>query len=744
MSAEQLAAPGSPRVGPTALDPARLVEDLNGPQREAVLYDDGPLVVIAGAGSGKTRVLTRRVARLLAEDVHPARIMAITFTNKSADEMRRRVEELVGDIARSMWISTFHSMCVRVLRRETASTPWRPGFSIYDDADSRRLTEHVLEDLGIDQKRFPARAVLGAIGQAKSELLGAAEYSARAYTLYEEKIAEVFSEYERRLIAANAMDFDDLLSETVRLFRRDPDVLERYQDRFVHLLVDEYQDTNRAQNDLVVALGALHRNVCVVGDTDQSIYRFRGAEVRNLAEFELAFPEAHTVILDQNYRSTQTILDAANAVIGNNVMRGEKRLWSALGEGAPITRYRGGDERAEATFIVNEIARLRREEQITPGEVAVLYRTNAQSRAIEQAMADRGIAYKVIGGTRFYDRREIRDALAYLRLVDNPGDEVSLRRVLNVPRRGIGPTSVNRLAEHAHSSGIGFAAALADARSAGVTGRSVTAVEAFRELLTELGALADRRPDEILAEVLQRTGYLDELAAEAGTPGSTAIEAEGRIGNLEELVSVASGFEDLASFLQATALVADTDELDDAGGRVCLMTLHAAKGLEFRAVFLSGLEEGIFPHDRALSDPDDLEEERRLCYVGITRARERLYLTSTWYRTLFGQGRDSIQSRFLKEIPESLVRDVTDPFGLSSPPPLRNMRERVALRRDPEPSSGAELLGLRPGDRIVHARWGEGVVVSQSGEGDHAEAFIDFPRQGRKRFLLALTPLTRA
>ncbi|HXZ83481.1 MAG TPA: UvrD-helicase domain-containing protein [Acidimicrobiales bacterium] len=734
-----------------------ILADLNPPQREAVCYEGGPLVVVAGAGSGKTRVLTRRIARLVATGVAPWRILGITFTNKAADEVRRRVVELVGAEADKMWLSTFHSACVRILRREGERIGYRPGFSIYDEGDSRRLVEHVTDDLGIDARRFPSRAVLGVISQAKSELLDAEGFEARAHTLHERRVAEVFREYERRLQAGNALDFDDLLSVVVRLFRGDAEVLRRYQERFEHVLVDEYQDTNRAQNEIVTLVGAVHRNVCVVGDTDQSIYRFRGAEIRNLLEFERVFPEARTIVLDQNYRSTQTILDAANAVIGNNVMRQDKALWSALGAGEKARRYRAGDERDEAMFVANEIEELCSAQRIRRGEIAVFYRTNAQSRAIEQALTDRGVPYQVIGGARFYDRREVRDALAYLRLVANPSDEVALRRVINVPKRGIGGTTVARLGEHATRTGAPFAEVLADAGAAGVSGRALRAIAGFRELVGSFGELATRRPGEILAEVLRRSAYPDSLQAEVALGGFGAIEAEVRLENLAELVSVGASYEDLESFLFSMALVSATDDLDDSGGRVCLMTLHAAKGLEFDVVFLTGMEEGVFPHDRALADPDDLEEERRLCYVGITRARRRLYLTHTWERTLFGQSRESLQSRFLKEIPDHLIVDLgegavapwsagrtVDPefavppsFGASRPPAGRPTGAPVV-------TTGAERLGLQSGERVVHARWGEGVVVEVRGEGLQAEAVIAFERHGERRFLLSATPLKRA
>jgi DNA helicase-2/ATP-dependent DNA helicase PcrA len=723
-----------------------LVADLNEAQREAVLYDDGALVVIAGAGSGKTRVLTRRIARLVASGVSPARILAITFTNKAAEEMRNRVVALVGDQAERMWMSTFHSACVRILRREVEHLAYRPGFVIYDDTDQRRLVEHILEDLGIDQKRFPARSVLGLISAAKSEMLRAEDYAARAYTVYERRVGDAFREYERRMIAANAMDFDDLLAVTVRLFRANPEVLERYQDRFLHVLVDEYQDTNRAQNEIVRMIGAKHRNVCVVGDSDQSIYRFRGAEIRNLLEFEASFPEARIVVLDQNYRSTQTILDAANAVIGNNSMRQDKALWSALGRGEQIAHYHGSDERDEATYIANEILRLQKERALPLAEFAVFYRTNAQSRAIEQALADRDIAYKVVGGTRFYDRREIRDVLAFARIVANRDDEVSLRRVLNVPRRGIGAGTINRIASYASAQQISFSNALSHARDAGVTGRAERAIAEFNAMIDELGRLVWRRPEEIIDAILENTGYRALLHTEASGYGAVAMEAEGRLENLAELTSVAATFEDLASFLETTALVAATDDVDASGGRVALMTLHAAKGLEFSTVFLTGLEEGVFPHDRALADPDELEEERRLAYVGITRARERLYLTHTWVRTLFGQTRDSVSSRFVKEIPAELVRDVLTGGYRSADPEGRSFGEGrgPAARRAGPASTGAEELGLSPGELVVHARWGEGRIVEIAGEGARAEAVISFPRQGEKRFLLAMTPLKRA
>jgi DNA helicase-2/ATP-dependent DNA helicase PcrA len=744
-----------------------LLSGLNPAQREAVLHTDGPLVVVAGAGSGKTRVLTRRIARLVAQGTAPWRILAITFTNKAAGEMRERVVELVGDDAKAMWVSTFHSACVRILRRNADQIGYRSNFTIYDDGDSRRLIEHILDDRGIDQKRFPARAVAGAISQAKSDLIDPDMYEGRVGTLYERRLAEIYLEYERRLIEANAMDFDDLLVRTVRLFRDHVDVLEAYQERFTHVLVDEYQDTNLAQNEIVMLLGRAHRNVCVVGDTDQSIYRFRGAEMRNLLDFEHAFPDARVILLEQNYRSTQRILDAANAVISNNMMRQPKELWSALGDGEKIKRYRAGSDREEAGFVGDEINSLVGGPGVPFNEIAVFYRTNAQSRSLEEGLMARGIPYKVIGGTRFYDRREIRDLLAYLKLVVNPGDEVALRRVLNVPRRGVGDTTVTRLVAYAREHAIGFVEALRSAQDAGASPKAVTGIRTLLELLDQIGAegVASKPPAEIAEDLLERTGYLQMLEAEALHGGAKALEAEGRLENLTELVSVASEFADIEGFLETTTLAAAADEIDD-GPTVSLMTLHAAKGLEFSTVFLTGMEEGLFPHNQSLAEPDDMEEERRLCYVGITRARERLYLTHTWSRMLFGSWQDSIPSRFLKEIPEELVEDVGGGVvvgmgtgagrwgsGRSS------YSERYASIGTGASGSavgagsgspagdagttGAEALGLRPGDAVMHDRFGAGVVTYVEGEGDDARAEVRFAEKGVKRFLLALTPIRK-
>ncbi len=632
-----------------------LLSGLNSSQLAAVTHENGPLLVVAGAGSGKTRVLTHRIAYLVARcGVHPSKILAITFTNRAADEVRRRVDAAVGDGSRGMWVLTFHSACLRILRSHADRLGYKRSFTIYDDSDSRRLVEYVLDDLGLDSRRLPARSVLGAISQAKAELVDFETYASQAHDLLERRIALVYKEYQSRLLAANAMDFDDLIMVTVNLMQACEDVLAFYQQRFTHILVDEYQDTNRAQNELVLLLGKKSGNVCVVGDSDQSIYRFRGADISNILEFERAFPQATVVALEQNYRSTQTILDAANAVIANNSRRVPKALWTELSGGAELCLYRATDERDEAEWLGSEAWRLHHSEGLPWADIAVFYRTNAQSRAIEEALSLQGIPYRVVGGTRFYDRREVRDLMAYLRVASNIDDEVSIKRILNVPRRGIGNTSVARISTWAATNSTSFANALVDASSAGVSGRALKGIEEFLDLAFELGDQARRgaAPAVLLELAMERSGYRSWLEAEQ------TIESEGRLENIGELVGVAAQFEDLAGFLEAISLASDTDTLDERDGQVSLMTLHAAKGLEFPAVFLVGMEDGIFPHSRALDNPSELEEERRLCYVGITRARERLYVSHAWSRVLWGSVQHGIPSRFLREIPPELLREV--------------------------------------------------------------------------------------
>ena len=771
---------------------ATLTEGLNPVQAQAVTHPGGPMLVIAGAGSGKTRVLTHRIAWLVDQGVSPFEILAITFTNKAADEMRRRVVELVGRVAERMWISTFHSACLRILRRDAGRLGYRSGFSIYDQADAVRLTGYVVRDLGLDAKKFPARAVHAAISAAKNDLVDFETYRAQAAGIHERRIAEVYREYQSRLLAASAMDFDDLLTVTVTLLEAFPEVLTHYQQRFRHVLVDEYQDTNAAQNRLVLLLAAAHRNVTIVGDSDQSIYRFRGADIRNILQFEEAFPDAVVVPLEQNYRSTQTILDAANAVIVNNTRRKPKSLWTDRLGGESIVRYHAEDEHDEGSWVAAEIARLHGTvggidgdgRTYGWGDVAVFYRTNAQSRAVEEELVRRQIPYRVVGGTRFYDRREVKDVLAYLRAVANPADEVSLKRIVNVPKRGVGDTSVDRVDRWARDHGVAFGDALAHAAEAGVTGRALTGIDQVNRLLEEWraavaaspgggvgdgtggaagdGVTAGDRfgPGELIEAVLERTGYLAELQAE-GT-----VESAGRIENLEELVGAARDARGLDAFLEEVSLVADADEVDADGSQVLLMTLHTAKGLEFPVVFLIGLEDGVFPHLRSLGEPDELEEERRLAYVGITRARERLYLSHAWCRSLWGQTQYNPPSRFLKEIPEGLVRQAggghrsvrsggrswasggsSGSGGSRGFAPNREDVVESAVRRGrsaPVRGTGAEALGLAAGETVVHAKWGEGVVLDVRGEGEKAEATVRFPGLGDKHLLLHLAPLKRA
>ncbi|MEJ7844061.1 MAG: DNA helicase PcrA [Acidimicrobiales bacterium] len=764
-----MAEPAPPRV---ATDPAAgaddgddpLLEGLNPDQRDAVLHHEGALLVVAGAGSGKTRVLTHRIAHLVrAHGVSPFELLAITFTNKAADEMRHRVGALIGPVAEKMWVSTFHSACVRILRRDANRLGYPSSFTIYDQSDAVRLTGYVIRDLHLDPKRFPPRSVHAQISAAKNDGLDADAYAARASAVFDRKIAEVFVEYQQRLRTAGAMDFDDLLGVTVDLLRREPEVLDHYRRRFRHVLVDEYQDTNRVQNDLVLALAGQHRNVCVVGDSDQSIYAFRGADIRNILQFEEAFPDTTVIVLDQNYRSTQTILDAANAVIANNLARKPKDLWTAAGEGERIVRYHAEDETDEAQWVAHRISRLH-DEGSRWGDTAVFHRTNAMSRIVEDALLRLGIPYKVVGGTRFYDRREVKDALAYLKATVNPTDEVSVKRVLNVPKRGVGDSSVAKLDAWAAARGEPFVAALRSAPEAGVTGKALKGIQEFLALLDRLDGLRVEGPGPVLTAALERSGYIDELRAEH------TVESEGRLENLAELVGVARDHPEVEAFLEQVSLVADTDELPegDDDSSVLLMTLHAAKGLEFPNVFMVGMEDGVFPHLRALGEPRELEEERRLCYVGITRARERLHLTNAWSRTLYGSTQYNPPSRFLDEIPAALLTSAegsrdrrrasggaqrergTFGWSGSSPGAGRDriveaaMRAGAANAAAPGHPTGADGIGLKVGDDVVHATWGEGIILDIIGAGDRAEAVVRFPSMGEKRLLLSWAPLTKA
>ncbi|MGI8491706.1 MAG: DNA helicase PcrA [Acidimicrobiales bacterium] len=737
------------------LAPSPLLASLNPVQAEAVTHPEGPLLVVAGAGSGKTRVLTHRVAWLIESGrASPFEILAITFTNKAADEMRQRVGALVGPVAERMWVSTFHSACVRILRRDATRLGYKSSFTIYDQADAVRLTGYVVRDLGLDAKKFPPRSLHAMISAAKNDLVDFETYASRGHTNLERRIAEVYKEYQHRLLAASAMDVDDLLAVTVSLLQACPDVLARYRARFRHVLVDEYQDTNRAQNELVLLLAGDHRNVTVVGDTDQGVYSFRGADIRNILEFERAFPEATVVMLEQNYRSTQTILDAANAVIANNVQRQPKALWTEQIGGELVVRYHAEDEHDEASWLAAEVVRLHRGDtgQYGWGDVAVFFRTNAQSRAIEEELVKRNVPYKVVGGTRFYDRREVKDLLAYLKAVVNPADEVSLKRILNVPKRGVGDTSMARLDRFVRERSTTFSDALEHADEAGVSGKALTGILRLNALLSELRRRATGDPvtgehpagaAALLEGVLEATGYLDELKAES------SVEAAGRIENLEELVGAAREADDAEAFLEQVSLVADADEIDADESKVLLMTLHTAKGLEFPVVFVVGMEDGVFPHLRSLGEPRELEEERRLAYVGITRARERLYLSHAWCRSLWGQTQYNPPSRFLREIPVALTRMAEGGRRSSTranATASRGYLVEAALRRGkaPDQRGGAHGLGLRTGETVVHAKWGEGVVTEVEGAGPKAEATVRFPSVGDKRLLLSLAPIKRA
>ncbi len=722
---------------------ASLLDDLNPAQREAVAATEGPVLVVAGAGSGKTRVLTYRIAHLIHDlGIPPPSILAITFTNKAAGEMRERVEALVGGRVRAMTISTFHSACAGILRREAPRLGYRAGFSIYDDADALRLVTMCLRDLDMDSKRFPPRNIRAAISDAKNELIDFETFKERGAGFYHGQVADVYRLYQQRLLEASAMDFDDLLMITVELFGAFPDVLEYYQRRWQYVMVDEYQDTNRAQYTLVRQLAAGHRNLCVVGDSDQSIYGWRGADIRNILEFEKDYPEATVVVLDRNYRSTEVILEAANSVIANNAARKVKHLWTDRGRGELVARYEAQDEHDEAAFVAEQVAELEGA-GYRPSDVAVFYRTNAQSRVLEEVFVRFGLPYQVVGGVKFYERREVKDVLAYLRVLVNPDDEVALKRIINVPKRGIGATTIGHVDRFAQSHGISFHDALGN-DVAGVSGRAQTLIKEFLALLEVLRSHAGDGPKAALEAVMNETGYVTELESER------TVEALGRAENLRELVSVAEEYESGAEgtlvdgeewsalpglrkvelFLESISLVTDLDEMEDATEAITLMTLHTAKGLEFPVIFLIGMDDGVFPHMRSLGDPDQLEEERRLCYVGITRAQDRLYVTNAWQRMLWGSANFNPPSRFLAEIPESLVETI-------------KRERRVPEREQAKPRHTLGDVELSIGDRVRHDKWGEGTVRRIVGSGDRAEATVLFDGVGEKRLLLAWAPLVK-
>src|SRR5215469_3202961 len=727
-----------------------LLDGLNPQQRAAVMHEGSPLLIVAGAGSGKTRVLTHRIAYLLAErEVAPSQILAITFTNKAAAEMAGRAANLTGARARSMWLMTFHSACVRILRREARRCGYPSSFSIYDQADSQRLMAMVCRELELDAKFHPPKAMANQVSDLKNELIDYETVLAEARGYREKALGEAYAEYQRRLVAAGAMDFDDLIMVTVNLLQAFPEVAAEYRSRFRHVLVDEYQDTNHAQYVLVRELagsgGEAPAELVVVGDADQSIYAFRGATIRNIEEFERDFAGARVILLEQNYRSTQNILAAANAVISRNPGRIPKNLWSEAGDGAQITGYVADGEHDEAAFVAEEVDRLADSGQAKPGEVAVFYRTNAQSRVFEEVFIRSGLPYKVVGGVRFYERREVRDLLAYLRLIANPEDEVSLRRILNTPRRGIGDRAEEYVAGLANRDKITFAQArLRPDDVPGLAARSARAIAGFNELIGALRSMSEAGvpAGDLTEAVLDRTGYVAELQA------SSDLQDASRIENLTELVSVAREFDSrspggtLAEFLEQVSLVADADEIPEGeqhGGMVTLMTLHTAKGLEFPVVFLTGLEENVFPHERSMGDERELAEERRLAYVGITRAMKLLYVTRSATRTWFGRPGYHRQSRFLTEIPAGLIEWRRDESAATQP-----ASERLARRPGVRTIGNRPVPALQPGDRVNHDSYGLGTVLSVEGRGDDPEAKIDFGGDyGIKHLVLRYAPIEK-
>ncbi|MFI9843212.1 DNA helicase PcrA [Nonomuraea sp. NPDC051941] len=738
-----------------------MLDGLNPQQREAVIHHGSPLLIVAGAGSGKTRVLTHRIAYLLAErEVHPGEILAITFTNKAAREMKERIDKLVGPRSRAMWVMTFHSACMRILRREAKRLGFPSSFSIYDQADSQRLMAMVCREMELDPKRYPPRSFSAQVSNFKNELIDYETALDRAGSHLEKTLAEAYKAYQLKLTEAGAMDFDDIIMNTVTLFQLFPDVAEHYRMRFRHVLVDEYQDTNHAQYILIrelvghpelrttdgelVRTGSDMSELCVVGDADQSIYAFRGATIRNILEFERDYPDARTILLEQNYRSTQNILAAANAVIARNESRKPKNLWSDQGDGPKIVGYVADNEHDEAMFVAQEVDRLSDEEDVKPGEVAVFYRTNAASRVFEEIFIRTGLPYKVVGGVRFYERKEVKDLLAYLRVLANPADVVSLRRILNVPKRGIGDRAEATVEALSSRERIPFWDALRRADEAyGMATRSLNAVREFVAMLEELIAKAEGMPPSALAEeVLVATGYRAELEA------SEDPQDESRLENLNELISVASEFEEanpegtLVEFLEQVSLVADADQIPEADGGqgvVTLMTLHTAKGLEFPVVFLTAMEDGVFPHIRSLGEPKELEEERRLAYVGITRAQQRLYITRAAVRSSWGAPAFNPASRFVNEVPGQLIDWRTDPEKSAWSAATR--KEPAA--RPPAKTGGRKVPSLAPGDRVTHDAFGLGTVVSVDGVAEKTKVKIDFGSGGEKTLLLAYAPIDK-
>lgn len=726
---------------------------LNPQQAEAVINTEGPMLIMAGAGSGKTKVLTCRVANLLQKGVRPYRILAITFTNKAAAEMRERVNNMSGPAAKDVWLFTFHAFCARFLRMEIDKLPGYGGnFAIYDTADSQNLIKQILKEMNLDDKRFQPSGILSRISNAKNALQDAAAFARQAGNFYEQKVADIYSRYEQKLQLNNALDFDDLLMLSIKLLQENKEVREKYQDRFDYLLVDEYQDTNHAQYLLTKFLAAKHRNICVVGDADQSIYGWRGADIQNILDFEKDYPDAKVIKLEQNYRSTQIILDAANAVIENNTGRKPKNLWTENKSGADIIYFQAVDERDEARFVIEQLQNLQRTENKKLGDMAILYRTNTQSRIFEEMLIKSGISYNMVGGLKFYERKEIKDIIAYLRVIFNPADSLSLLRIINVPKRGIGDASLAKIQAYAAANNVSLFEAVSNAAAIdGLSSRFVSKLDDLAGIIFELMNLASEAPvEDLIDRVLRDTGYLEELENER-TP-----QAQSRIDNLHELISVAQEFaaseeeNNLENFLAHVALVSDIDDTELGEDAITLMTLHSSKGLEFPVVFLVGMEEGLFPHARTLMDETEIEEERRLCYVGITRAKEKLFLSSTKMRTIYGNTVTYPPSRFLQEIPARLVKTIKRQERFSALENFKQVSEKYSARpqkpastfnphsfmpQKPAAAAGGTGTRFNTGDRVSHSKWGEGMVVSVKDSPDGQEVKVAFAGAGVRSLL---------
>lgn len=726
---------------------------LNPQQAEAVINTEGPMLIMAGAGSGKTKVLTCRVANLLQKGVRPYRILAITFTNKAAAEMRERVNNMSGPAAKDVWLFTFHAFCARFLRMEIDKLPGYGGnFAIYDTADSQNLIKQILKEMNLDDKRFQPSGILSRISNAKNALQDAAAFARQAGDFYEQKVADIYSRYEQKLQLNNALDFDDLLMLSIKLLQENKEVREKYQDRFDYLLVDEYQDTNHAQYLLTKFLAAKHRNICVVGDADQSIYGWRGADIQNILDFEKDYPDAKVIKLEQNYRSTQIILDAANAVIENNTGRKPKNLWTENKSGADIIYFQAVDERDEARFVIEQLQNLQRTENKKLGDMAILYRTNTQSRIFEEMLIKSGISYNMVGGLKFYERKEIKDIIAYLRVIFNPADSLSLLRIINVPKRGIGDASLAKIQAYAAANNVSLFEAVSNAAAIdGLSSRFISKLDDLAGIIFELMNLAGEVPvEDLIDRVLRDTGYLEELENER-TP-----QAQSRIDNLHELISVAQEFaaseeeNNLENFLAHVALVSDIDDTELGEDAITLMTLHSSKGLEFPVVFLVGMEEGLFPHARTLMDETEIEEERRLCYVGITRAKEKLFLSSTKMRTIYGNTVTYPPSRFLQEIPARLVKTIKRQERFSALENFKQVSEKYSTRpqkpastfnphsfmpQKPAAAAGGTGTRFNTGDRVSHSKWGEGMVVSVKDSPDGQEVKVAFAGAGVRSLL---------